>query len=452
MVGPADLSALERAIDGDVIPPDAPGYDAARKPAIARFHDARPAVVVRCHAPGDVAEALAFARRSGLETAVRGGGHCLAGRSTTAGVLVDVGPLRSVAVADGVATIGAGARLGDIYDALAEDGATIAGGCGPAVGIAGLTLGGGLGILGRRHGLTSDQLLGARVVLPDGRVADCDDGREQDLFWALRGAGAGLGAVAVSFAFRTLPAPAATCFHLTWPSADAPAVLDAWQRWAPAARDELAASLHVSAGGDPARPPRAHVFGALLGGEAEAADVLGELVAASGADPDSSRFTPLPYRAAKQHLADHGPGEEPAGEVLPYSKSEFFGRPLPPDAIAALVAHVGEGRVAGQARELDFTPWGGAYNRVAADATAFVHREDRFLLKYGVALDAGASEAERTAARRWLARAWEIAHPYGSGRAYQNFPDPELADEPLAYYGANAERVARVRARLAVGR
>jgi len=447
MMGPADLAALQRAIDGDVIAPDAPAYEAARKPAIARFHDVRPAVVVRCRAPGDVAEALAYAQRLGLETAARGGGHCFAGRSCTEGVLLDVGPLCSVRLADGVATVGAGTRLGDVYDALAEQGATIAGGCGPAVGIAGLTLGGGLGIMGRRHGLTSDQLLSARVVLPDGRVADCDEGHEQDLFWALRGAGAGLGVVVTSFAFRTLAAPTATCFQLTWPPADAPAVLDAWQRWAPAARDELAASLLLTAGGDPGRPPSAHVFGAMLGSEAETVDALDELVARAGTDPGAARAAPLPYRAAKRYLAEHGPGEEPAGEVHPYCKSEFFGRPLPPDAIAALVAHLGDVRVTGEARELDFTPWGGAYGRVAADATAFVHRDDRFLLKYGVAVDAGASAAQRSAARRWLARAWEIAHPYGSGRAYQNFPDPDLADEALAYHGANADRVAQVRAR-----
>src|SRR5215211_7411984 len=198
MVGRADRDALQHAVAGEVIVPGAPAYEVARKPAIARFHDVRPELIVRCRAPGDIAEALAFARRSGLETAVRSGGHCFAGRSSTAVVLLDVGPLSSVAVADGVATVGAGTRLGDLYDALDGQGRTIAGGCGPTVGIAGLVLGGGLGILGRMHGLTSDQLVAAQVVLADGRVVDCDEGHEDELFWALRGAGAALGVVATS--------------------------------------------------------------------------------------------------------------------------------------------------------------------------------------------------------------------------------------------------------------
>jgi len=403
--------------------------------------------VVRCRTAADVAETLGFARGAGLPTAARSGGHCFAGRSTTTGVVVDVGPMRSVSVADGVATVGAGTRLGDLYDALEQDGRTIAGGCGPPVGIAGLTLGGGLGILGRRHGLASDQLLGARVVLPDGGVVDCDDGHEAELFWALRGAGAGLGVVVCSFAFRTLPAPDATSFHLVWPYADAAAVAGAWQEWAPDAPDELAASLLITAGGDVDRPPRVNVFGAMLGSEAETSALLDDLTARASADPASARTVHLPYRETKRHLAEHGPGEEADDDAHPYSKSEFFARPLPADAIAALVAHLGAGRVAGQARELDFTPWGGAYNRVRPDATAFVHREDRVLLKHAVTVGPGATAAERDGARRWLERSWALAHPSGTGRAYQNFPDPDLADEARAYHGANADRVARVRAR-----
>src|SRR5262249_57014888 len=118
-----------------------------------------------------------------------GGGHCFAGGSSTDGIVVDVGPLDGVTVEDGVATIGAGARLGAVYDALDAHGVTIPAGCGPGVVIAGLTLGGGLGILGRAHGLTCDSLLAARVVRFDGSVVECDGEREPELFWALRGAG-----------------------------------------------------------------------------------------------------------------------------------------------------------------------------------------------------------------------------------------------------------------------
>src|SRR4051812_13212014 len=137
---------------------------------LPRFAHITPAALRPCRGPGDVADAIAEARETGLELAVRSGGHCFAGRSSTTGLLIDVGPMNHVAVAGERATIGAGARLGTIYDALAAHGRAIAGGCGPEVGIAGLALGGGLGILGRRYGLTCDQIVAAEVVLADGRV------------------------------------------------------------------------------------------------------------------------------------------------------------------------------------------------------------------------------------------------------------------------------------------
>jgi FAD/FMN-containing dehydrogenase len=351
-----------------------------------------------------------------------------------------------VSVSAGTATIGAGARLGAVYDALERHGLTIPAGCGPAVGIAGLTLGGGLGVLGRARGVTADSLLAAQVVLADGRVVDCDDHHDQELFWALRGAGAGNFGVVTSLQFRTLPAPAATSFHLVWPHAQGVAVLDAWQGWAPDAPDELAASLLLTAAADPERPPVVNVFGTMLGSEADTSTLLEELVARAGADPTSTVLRHRSYRATKRHLAEHGPGEErPGGH--PFSKSEFFPRPLPPAAVAALVEHLGAGRVAGQSRELDFTPWGGAYNRVPADATAFVHRDARFLLKHGAVVGPDATGAQRRAARSWLAESWALVHPWGSGGAYQNFPDPDLDDWAHAYYGTNLDRLVRVKAR-----
>ena len=157
-VSAADWSELQETIAGEVVLPDAPEYDAVRKPAMFRFHDVRPQAVVRCHTDADVGNVIGFAKRFGLRTAVRSGGHCFAGRSSTDGVVIDVSPMRSVTVTDGAVTVGAGTRLGELYDALDRHGLTIAAGCGPTVGIAGLTLGGGLGILGRRYGLTCDQL------------------------------------------------------------------------------------------------------------------------------------------------------------------------------------------------------------------------------------------------------------------------------------------------------
>jgi FAD/FMN-containing dehydrogenase len=446
-----DWGALQAAIAGDVVLPGSDGYERVRKPAIARFDHLRPQAVVLCAAPEDVAETISVARRSGVPIAVRSGGHCFAGRSSTRGVVIDVSPMRSVTVADGVATVGAGARLGDVYDSLDERGLTLVAGCGASVGIAGLTLGGGLGILGRRHGLTSDQLLAAQIVLAGGRVVECDDHRHEDLFWALRGAGGGSLGVVTSLAFRALPSPDATTFHLLWPYDGAAAVIEAWQAWAPDAPDELAASLLVTASQDVAEPPLVHVFGAMVAGEEDTAAQLDALVGEAGADPASAERRHLPYREAKRHLAEHGPGADQAGETTdeghPFSKSEFFARPLPAEAVAALVRELGEGRVEGHARELDFTPWGGGYTRVRADATAFVHRDARFLLKHAAVVDPDAPAAGREAAQRWLRRSWATVHPWGTGGVYPNFPDPELEDPARAYHGANLERLRGVKAR-----
>lgn len=403
----------------------------------------------------DVAETISLARRSGLPMAARSGGHCFAGHSSTEGVVVDVAPMKSVLVSGDVATVDAGARLGDVYDVLGERSLTIPAGCGPTVGIAGLTLGGGLGILGRTYGLTSDHLLGAEVVLADGRIIACDADHDEELFWALRGAGNGNFGVVTSLVFHTVPAPAATSFHLIWPRTDAVAIIAAWQTWSPDAPDALAASLLLTAPGDIDQPPLVHLFGAMLGTESDTTELLDELVARVGTDPTSVVRTHRSYRETKRYLAEHGPGndqrptasgDQPAPDGHLFSKSEFFRRPLPTDTIAALVDHFVRERLPSQSRELDFSPWGGAYNRVPADATAFVHREERFLLKHTVEIAPNASTAERDAGQRWLTHSWASVHPWGAGGVYPNFPDPDLEDWGEAYYGTNYDRLVRVKA------
>jgi FAD/FMN-containing dehydrogenase len=444
-----DVGALQSVIAGEVILPGSPEYEVARKPENARFHDIRPQAVVRCENTTDVAEAISLARRLRLETAVRSGGHSVAGNSSTRGTVIDVTPMGSVSVSGGVATVGAGARLGDLYDALHDHGLTIPAGCGPSVGIAGLTLGGGIGILGRKYGLTSDHLLRAQAVLADGRVVECDAENDEELFWALRGAGGGNFAVVTSFVFATVPAAAATCFHLVWPLAQGPAVIAAWQAWAPTAPDELDASLHLTAAGGADRPPVVNLLGAMLGHEAETAELLDALVARAGVDPASAYRRQMPYREAKRYLAELGdqPGESSQEQGHLFSKSEFFRRPLPTEAIAALVENLSRELAPGQSRSLDLLPWGGAYNRTRADATAFVHRDELFLLQHLLVVDPDASTTEAAAARDWLTRTWALAHPWGSGRVYQNFPDPDLKDSGHAYYGTNYDRLLRVKAK-----
>jgi FAD/FMN-containing dehydrogenase len=256
------------------------------------------------------------------------------------------------------------------------------------------------------------------------------------------------------------PGAGATAFHLIWPHTHAAGVVDAWQAWAPNRPDELAASLLLTAPGHIDRPPVVNLFGAMIGTESDTTELLDELVTRVGADPTSAFRNQMSYRETKRYLAELGDamagdddrlGEasrgEPSAEGHPYSKSEFFRRPLPAEAIAALVEHLAKERVPGQSCELDLTPWGGSYNRVPADATAFAHRDELFLLQHTVIVDPDTSIADREAAQRWLARSWASTRPWGTGGVYQNFPDPDLEDWAHAYYGTNYDRLVRAKAR-----
>jgi hypothetical protein len=450
-----DWASLQGMIDGKVALPGSPLYESTYKPFNARFHEVQPIAIILCSTPQDVSETISFLERHGLENAIRSGGHSFAGHSSTSGVMINVAPMNSVVVSGSVATVGAGTRLGDVYEELQKHNVTIPAGTCPPVGIAGLTLGGGLGILGRKYGVTSDRLIGVQIVLADGRILDCDESHNGELFWALRGAGGGNFGVVTSLVFRTVPIPEITNFHLGWSFHRAVGVIDAWQQWAPNGPDELAASLKVTSTGDVDRPPSVDVYGALIGTESDATDLLNELVVRSGSDPTSASSQQMTFSETRLFWAELGAEEARAGEdprlgvaQQPYlfTKSEFFKRPLPTEAIAALVENFSLGRVAGESRELDFMPWGGAYNRVKPDATAFVHRDELFQLKHAVTVDPEGSTGEKANAQSWVARSWTLVHPWGSGRVFQNFADPDLQDWITAYYGTNYERLVRVKA------
>lgn len=424
-----ELDSLRAVLDGELITPDSAAYDAARRPALARFHDVRPAAVVSCASVRDVTRTLAFARHSGAHVVPRGGGHCFAGRSSTTGLVLDLSRLNAVTVRpDGCAVIGAGARLAAVYDGLHWSRRTVPAGCGPTVGIAGLTLGGGLGLLGRCHGLTCDALLSAQVVLADGRVVDCDRDREPELFWALRGAGGGHFGVVTSLVFATVAEPRGTRFEARWPAAAAVDVIAGWQDWAPAVPDDLTADLSVAA--EPGRPLRVVVSGAALRPAGSVIALFERLAVHVGVQPEI-RHQVLAWRDLKRSFA----AQESGGALRTVSRSEFFSRPMPVPTVTSLIDELTSGPVPGR-RQLNFTVMGGAYNRVPADATAFAHRGERFLLEHA----AGDGD-------HWLGRSWALAHAFASGRVYPNFPDPDLDDWAAAYHGENAERLRAVKRR-----
>lgn len=387
------------------------------------YQQVRPRLVVLCRSVSDVVAAMADARVSGEPLVPRGGGHCFAGRSSTDGIVLDLSALDRISVSDdGVATIGAGARLAQVYAALHTYGRTLPAGCGPTVGIAGLTLGGGIGLLGREHGLTCDRLVGARVVLADGSVVDCDHDHEPDLFWALRGAGGGQFGVVTALRFDTVPEPTTTRVEAHWSDIAIEELVAAWQAWAPDAPDELTVNLTLVS--EPGEAVVAILFGAATLEEGPTRELLRAFT-----DRAVELRGGLPFHHLKSTFAD--PREEPerAGRL----RSEFFSRPMSDHTLASLLTQLAAARTAGR-REITFTVMGGAYNRVAEDTTAFAHRGERFLLEH---------IAE--AADPWVDDSWLTAHADGSGRVYPNFPDPSLDDWAVAYHAGNHPRLAAIK-------
>ncbi|GAB2977361.1 FAD-binding oxidoreductase [Saccharothrix stipae] len=245
---PVRWARLRAHLSGDLLLPGDDGYDAARLPFNSLFDHHRPAAIARCVRAEDVQRCLEEARRSGIRVAARGGGHSYAAYSTPHdGLVVDLGPMNGVEVRpDGTAVIGAGARLGDVYAALAAAGRCLPLGNCPSVGIAGLTMGGGLGWVQRTYGLTCDWLRAARVVTVDSRVVTASEDREPDLFWALRGGGGGNFGVVTSFEFATAPRPEVlTVFRLRFPAGSAADVLGAWQPWSASAPEHLSSTCVV---------------------------------------------------------------------------------------------------------------------------------------------------------------------------------------------------------------
>ena len=421
------LAGLREALDGELFTLDSPGYEAVRRPANPNYRDTHPRLVIRCGSAADVALGIQYARDNDISIVPRGGGHCFAGRSSTNGIVLDLASLDSVCLADnGFATVGAGASLAQVYGGLHVRGRTLPAGCGATVGIAGLTLGGGVGLLGRRYGLTCDRLVGAQVVLADGRIVECDAQREPELFWALRGAGGGQFGVVTSLIFDTIPEPTTTRFELRWSGGPVETIVAAWQRWAPTAPDDVTANLTVAA--EPGGPLQAVLFGASLRDQERTRTLLLAFCGVAGASTEIDIRGGLDYHHLKNSFEDPDPREDLVSGVR--IRSEFFARPMPQSTINALLSTL-IGIEATGPRQITFTALGGAYNTVPETATAFVHRRELFILEHiGAQLD------------DWVDRSWEIAHTDGSGGVYPNFPDPLLEDSAMAYHGSNFPRLA----------
>ncbi len=459
----ADWASLARSLQGDLVLPSSPRYVVASESYNPVFDGTRPAAIAYVASSGDAARAIAFAREHGVALSVRSGGHCYGGWSTGRGLVIDVSELSSVEVdvSNGTVTVGTGCRLVDLYAGLAPHSVAVPGGSCPSVGVAGLTLGGGLGVLGRLLGLTCDSLLEADVVLASGDVVRASESENPDLYWALRGAGAGSFGVVTQFRYATHPIGDLALFTLVWTWSSAARVIAAWQDWAPTGPDELWSNCLLIASQQTPQGygPVARVTGVYTGSVGALESELQPFFSTVGTAPFTRFVGSAGYLdtmmieggCENDSVAEcHLPSQNPAGilQRAPFAaKSDILTAPAGPAGIAAMMAAV-EARqtspvLAGGGIALD--AMGGAIGRVAAGATAFVHRNGRCTLQYSAGWTEGTPASTVAANRTWLQQSWTSMRPYVSGQAYQNYADPHLADWQSAYFGSNLERLEQVK-------
>ena len=459
---PADWTALGHDLSGPLVRPGEAAYAVSKRLFDPRFDSLHPAGIAYCRNPHDVATCLAFVRKYGVPVAARCGGHSYAGWSSSSGLIVDVTKMAGVNVSGSTATVGAGTSLIDFYSGLAARGRAVPGGSCPTVGIAGLTLGGGVGVVSRAYGLTSDNVQSLQIVTADGQVRTCSSSQNSDLFWACRGGGGGNFGVVTSFTFGTHPAGEIVLFFLSWPWSQAARVISAWQSWAPHAPDALWSNVHLAAapGGS---VPTIEVGGTYLGSIGAASAQLEKLYAAAGSPPSSPFMETTSWLHAMLVEAGcasltvnecHLPTQNPGGQLSrasEYAKSDFFTKPLSSHGIGTLLSGVEgfqrAGGAPGASGGIAFDALGGAVNRIAPGATAFVHRNALFQAQYTTTWPVGSASAAVSRQHAWQQSFWQSMRPYASGQAYQNYVDPALTNWRQAYYGANYTRLTQVKAR-----
>jgi FAD/FMN-containing dehydrogenase len=441
MVETASIEQLRSELDGRVITPDDDAYDQARA-VFYGSHNRRPAVIVRPADAAGIARVVSIARETGMELAVRSGGHSLAGHSVSEGGLVlDLAELRALVVdADGrTAWAQTGLTAAAYTNTVAAHGLATGFGDTGSVGIGGLTLGGGVGFLVRKYGLTIDDLLAAELVTADGELLQVSDDSHPDLFWAIRGGGGNFG-VATRFQFRLRPIDTIVGGMLILPAT--PEVITSFVREAQEAPEELSAIANIMVAPPmPFLPSEAHGKLVVLALMCYAGDVeAGERAIApfrALAEPVADMVRPMRYpEVYKLFGEEDGPG--PAQEVA----RSLFIDDVDREVGEAIVEHLRASTApmaVGQLRIL-----GGAMARVPTDATAFAHRARGIM----VALGAIYERAEESRAHEAWVEAFAAAIQQGEPGVYVNFlGDEGEARVRDAYPSATFDRLAAVKAR-----
>jgi FAD/FMN-containing dehydrogenase len=430
------VRALARRVTGSVLSPEDWGYDAAR--AVHNgLVDRRPELIVRCRTKEDVANTLAFARGAELEVSVRGGGHNVAGRAVTdGGVMIDLAEMKGIAIDPQrrTATAEGGVLWGELNDAAAEHGLAVTGGAVSTTGIAGLTLGGGLGWLMAKFGLAADNLLAVELVTAEGEVLDVDATTHPDLFWALRGGGGNFG-VATSFTYRLHPLETIVGGLIAHPIEAAPELLRFYRDAVGSASDDLTvfAGLVHAPDGSGAKLAALVVCHA---GDAAAAERELEPFKTWGS-PLVVEVGQMPYPVMNTIL-DAG---FPAGS-LNYWLSSFM-RGFRDELIDIAVERFAS--VPSPMTSILFEHFHGAVTRVGTTETAVPHREEG----WNLVIPSVWTDPFRTDANvAWSRETYAAMRPhFGSGRWLSYLGDDQAEHAIRAAYGPNYDRLREVKRR-----
>jgi FAD/FMN-containing dehydrogenase len=430
VVGEATVAELQASLRGEVIRPGDPEYDEARAVWNAE-HDKRPALIIRCSGTADVITAVEFARSQGLLVAVRGGAHSIAGFSTCdGGVVIDLSAMRAVtvdpqrrrAVAQG------GTTWADFDHETQAFGLAVTGGLISSTGLGGFTLGGGIGWLLRKYGLSCDSLVGADVVTADGHLVHASADEHQDLFWGLRGGGGNFGVVtALEYALHPV-GPTVLGGLLFFPGDAAQEVVTGWRKLTASMPDELSSLVVLTTAPPvPFLPESVHgkpiaVVGAVYCGPLDSAEeVVAPLRAL--AEPIADLLGPVPYVAMQQML-------DPlwdAGAHNYFTSAILDG--LPDDAIDEVLARW-TAKPTPQS-ELHIHHAGGAMARVPQTETAFSHRDASYILNVIARSQDGAGFSGHVA---WARETREALSAYGADAMYVNFTGDAGEDKVRASY------------------
>jgi FAD/FMN-containing dehydrogenase len=428
---------LEGRFDGELIGPEDAGYEEARKLFNAMV-DKRPEVIARCASTDDVVSAIRYARGSGLEVAIRCGGHSGAGLSTCDdGILIDLAGLKDIAVDPEarIARAGGGVLWGEFDAATQAHGLHTPGGRVTTTGIGGFTTGGGYGWTSSKHGLTCDNLVSAEVVTADGRVLTVSEEENRELFWGIRGGGSNFGVV-TRFDLRLHElGPEVLAGLALWPLERAPEVVRGWRDYVEGAPDELSTGIAVlTAPPEEFVPehlrgrPAVGIPAIYVGDPEEGAAVMQPL---KDLGPDLDLIGPMPY-VEFQALLD--PANPPG--LRNYFRGDYLDG-LPDDAIDLYLERSGEIIGSAPLSQLVIFRLGAGGFRAAEGLTAFSHRDAPYLFHPILQWEDSTQDEEQVASGRDLGRAMEA---FGTGAAYLNFT-PEQGRVRAAY---GDEKLARL--------